>query len=461
MKQKINPYKPLLIDLYVPSGFMKLMLVMVSIIFIAVWVLIWIDKGQATATDAVIPMLYTILLSYFFIVAMLLPHQAMTMISSKSMRYLTDFRKFYLVSAFLFTLVWVILIVISIVYKQPQIGLAELSRNGLNIGLIASVYMMSLFFMTYRMPAFQGVIFVTFGAIPYMLNTLSVLNVYFLVGLLLIVWMFFAYWFLRLRPQKSHVNIFSQNMQQVMLSGTTANPSANWITNFLTPSSVPSSFLGTRLMGMSDSWAAIIRMWFFVGLVTLVLLLFFKWVMKDDFNHFLGNTGAFFVLIIVTSCSSGIVIGICRNIKSTWIFYSGKREQMFLTIELISMQYSVKIALVIPVLLLMINLIAGFAFVKIPDFFWLFVMTIIVNWLSLYASLYIYSRDDESKLPDSSLYATVVLVSTILLVVLGALLIFNQYTIIGATLMFILLLGLFLRTHLLKKWQTINFVRVG
>lgn len=460
MKSLFTSYEPILKDLLIPSGFMKFMMAIIGTVMLLVGVLIWINKGSNVALQAILPLIFMLFVFYSFLIGMLLPHQAMTMISSKSIRYLTDFRKFYLLSALTFSLVIVLLALISIFYKQPDIGLNELSRNGLNIWLISSLYIISLFVVTYRIPALQGMVFLTFAVIPYALNRISEWNVFLLVFLLFAIWTIFSWWFLRIRPTKNHVNVFALSFQQSMV-GASANPSANWFVNFLTPSSKPASFIGTRLMGMSDSWSSVPRMWFSFVVILFLLLVVFKWLMKDHFQNFVETFGGSFVLVLVLSGSSGFMIAICRNIKPAWAFYPGSRDQMFFSVERFLIKQEFIITLMVPLLLVITNIFVGSTLIDITDIVWLWGAASIFIFLAIYSTLYIYSRDTDEKSPASPWYAVVNFLSVIIALAISVLVANDKHSIVTSILVVVVILCWLLRAASAKKWQRINFIRVA
>lgn len=461
MNYNSSPYKPLLKELLIPSGFMKLMMAIIGAVFLVVGILIWINKGRDVALEAILPLIFMLFVFYSFLIGMMLPHQAMTMISSKSIRYLTDFRKFFSISALIYSLTIVLLAVISIFYKQPGVALSELLRNGLNIWLISSLYVMSLFFVTYRIPALQGLVFLTFSVIPHALNEVAEWNVYLLMLVLLAAWLGFSYWFLHIRPVKNHVNIFALSFQQSMMANSAANPSSNWFVNFLTPTSKPASFLGTRLMGMSDGWSSIPRMWLSFAVILLLLLLVFKWLMKDHFQGLVENFGGSFVLVLALSGYSGFMISLCRNIKPAWTFYPGSRYQMFFSVEWFLVKQKFIITLMVPILSVMINIFVGSSLVDVVDIVWLWSAASLFIFLAIYSTLYIYSRDTDNKSPISPWYAVVNFMSVMMALAISVLVAKDKHSIVASVLVVVVVICWMLRTQAAKKWRTINFVRIA
>lgn len=454
----MKAYWPLIKNLLIPGAIMKFILALVFIIYAGILVAIWINKGQDNAANAVLPMMFFFAAFYFFEIGLVLPHHALVMVSNKSLRYLTDFRKFYFAIALIFSLTLLLMSVAAIVFHQGAITGYELYLKGLQFSVLISAYVLALFVVTYRFPAFQGIIFVTFLAIPYMLDLLALWYPVQLIGVMLIIWSVFAFWWLRLKPQKSHVNVFTQSMEQ-MASGNSAGSS--WLTTFLTPSSRPLSFLGARLMGMSDSYAAIFRMWFFTAFITLLFFIFFKWLLKDNFNNFIKTGGVYFVVFLLAPMSSGIMIAICRNVKSLWLYFPGSRCQMFTFIEKKSISYTGVIILVFPILVLIANAISGFTIIGLSLFIWVAISICVINLFAFYFSMAVYSRDSDNKSIINPLNGIVVFVSSMIITLINILLTYDFYVAVTVILLLILLSSLLLRYKLIQKWQQINFVRVS
>lgn len=454
-------YSPLIKSLLIPLGIMKFLLILIPVAFLCVLVVVWFNKGAVTALEAVLPMLFSMVIFYFFIVGIILPHQALTVVSSKSLAYLTDFKKFYLLVAFIFSLLFVLMAILAVIYQQQTVRWFEIFKGGVQVWVIASGYVIALFILTYKFPLLQGVIFFTFASIGHIFNFLNQWHPVQLFMVSLVTWLAFSVWWLKLRPQKHHVNFFAQGMEQMMLQGSATNSSGVWLTNFLTPPTKASSFLGTRLMGAPDSPMTIIRMWLVLLVVMLVMAIFLKWLMGDNFKNFMESTGVFFAVFMVISSVSGVLVAICRTIKPVWAFFPGSRTQMFRFIEKYTLTFATKVTLVLPILVLMLNQVAGFVFLNLSQFVWLTLIVVLINFLTFYSVMLVYSRDDDSKMPVSPLHGVIIFVSSILVLILNILLLHQFHTVVASALIFVFLLVVVMRSQLIKKWQYINFVRVS
>lgn len=460
MKSRVASYWPLIKSLLIPLGIMKFLLILIPVISLCVLVIVWFNKGQQPAMEVMLSVSFSMVILYFFIVGVFLPHQALTMISSKSLGYLTDFRKFYLLVALVFSLFFVLMAMLSISYHQSAIDWFKVVTGGIQVWVIASGYVISLFILTYKFPVLQGVVFFSFAAVGQMFNFLNQWHPIQLFGVSLVIWLIFAFWWLRLKPQKYHVNIMVQGMEQMMLQSS-ANSTGIWLTNFLTPASKPASFLGTRLIGSPDSRIAIIRMWLVIIVIMFVMTILLKWLMGDNFRNFMESTGVFFVVFMIISSVSGVMVAMCRTIKSLWTFFPGSRTQMFQFIEKYALNFSIKAAMVIPMVVLMLNEVVGFTLINFPQFLWLSFIVVLISLLTFYSVMAVYSRDDDNKIPVSPLHGVIIFVSSILVVVLNILLLQELHNVVLLTLIFIVLAALFMRRMLIKKWRYINFVRVN
>jgi hypothetical protein len=477
----IRAYWPLIKSVVVPLGVMKIVLIVVAIFYALILIAGWFWKGHF---DGASPLLLAIVLLYSFLILIILPSQAMTTISSKSLRYLTDFRKFYLVVAVILSMAFPLAVIIfRLVTTEPaqeictegvcaelksindSVGFQYLSHFGLQVWLLSSAYVIGLFFTAYRFPLIQGAIFLTFAVIQPILQELSQWSFWLLLLALGLCWTGFAYWWLRLKPQKYFINAYAMSMEQMMTAGTTANPASNSqafaMANLLTAGVKPASFLGTRLLGSPDGKASIIPGWIFTFFIALLFVIFFKWLMGDNFQKMSVYVCVYSAYFLIFFGASTVLVAICRNIKPLWLFYPGTRKQMFLFIEKNSLVYAAKMMLIAPVFAVLFSYLANINFIGIPTYIGIMLSAVLVNALTFYLSFAVYARDNDRKLGVSGWQGASIALSALLFTLISYLLIDAHY--ISAVIIncFLLATLLILRSRLINRWQTINFVRVG
>lgn len=477
----IRAYWPLIKTVIVPVGIMKIILIVSMVCFALTFVIASFFKGGVYGAA---PVLLMSIVIYFFFMAILLPNQALTTISSKSLRYVTDFRKFYFVSAFILSMAFpVAVIIFKWITAEPakeictegvcaelksindSIGLRNLIHFGLQIWLLSSAYIIGLFFTAYRFPLIQGAIFITFAVLNPILNQLAQWSFLQLILVSGVSWLAFGFWWLRLKPHKYFINVYAINMEQMMLAGTVANPSANAtaiaIMNFFTPSSKPGSFLGTRLMGMPDGNAALFRLGLLYLMMSLLLLGFFKWIFKDNFQNVMSQAGVGFVFYVALIGAYGFLAAISRNIKSLWLLFPGSRSQLFQFIEKRGLECSIKMMWITPILVILLNQLSNIRVIDLLSFIVGAISVVVVNAMTLYLTISIYTRDSDSKIATSSWQAINIFVSIMVMILICVLFKMNYHFAASMIIVLILITNFLLRWSLLKKWQTINFVRVG
>lgn len=476
----IRAYWPLIKNVIVPVGIMRVIL-MTSIIGYAL--ILIIGYFWKRHWDGALPLLSFLAFFYVFIMVILLPAQALTAVSSKSLRYLTDFRKFYFVVASLLALLFPLMMVLlqwmmadptkdicaegfCAEFSSPDAddGVKSLIHTALQVWLLSSMILAGLFFATYRLPILSSLIFMIFVFLRPILQQLSQLEFLPLCIALVAIWFVFGVWWLRLKPQKYIVNNYGMTLEQQM-AGTTANPAVNpqfiALANLLTIGVKPASFLGTRLLGSPDGKTMVIPSWLYTLFIGFLLFLFFKWLMGDNFQnmaHYVCIYSSIFLLYIGASATLN---ALCRNIKPLWLYYPGTRKQMFSFVERKSLLYASTLILISPIFALLFYYLAGAKFIGMPILVGIMLSAILLIALSFYLSLIIYARDDDRKLGVSGWQGVNILIATLLFTLICYLLIDTHYFSVLIINGVVLVTLLILRFCLIKKWQTINFVRVG
>lgn len=477
----MRAYWPLIKTVIVPVGIMKIIFMVIAACYALLLIVGYFWKGH---WEGALPLLSVLAFFYLFIMVILLPAQALTAVSSKSLRYLTDFRKFYFVVAYLLALAFPLMMVfLQWMMADPTKdicaegfcaefnsndagdGVKSLIHSALQVWLLASLFVSGLFFTTYRFPILSSLIFMIFVFLKPILQQLSQLGFLQLGIALILLWFAFGVWWLRLKPQKYIMNNYGMTMEQQMAAGTTANPSVNpqffAVANLLTTGVKPASFLGTRLLGSPDGKTMVIPSWLYTLFIGFLLFLFFKWLMGDNFQnmaHYVCIYSSIFLLYIGASATLN---AICRNIKFLWLYYPGTRQQMFSFVERKSLLYASTLILISPIFSVLFYYLAGAKFIGMSIFVGIMLSAILLIFLSFYLSLIIYARDQDGKLGVGGWQGVNILITTLLFTLICYLLIDAHYFSVLIINGVVLVTLLVLRSRLIKKWQTINFVRVG
>lgn len=261
------------------------------------------------------------------------------------------------------------------------------------------------------------------------------------------------------------MNNYGMTMEQMMASGTTANPSVNpqffALANLLTTGVKPSSFLGTRLLGSPDGKTMVIPGWIYTFIIGSLLFLFFKWLMGDNFQKMVHYVCIYSSVFLLYFGASATLTAICRNIKPLWLFYPGTRKQMLLFVERKSLLYASTLILISPLYAGVFYYLANADFIGITFFSGIILSAVLFVALDFYISLTIFTRDKDGKLGVSGWQGVNMLVNVLLFALTCYLLIDAHYAsalIINCVVSVVLLI---LRHRLIRKWQTINFVRIA
>lgn len=477
----IRAYWPLIKTVIVPVGAMKIIFMVIAACYALFLIVGYFWKGH---WGGALPLLSVLAFFYLLIMVILLPTQALTAVSSKSLRYLTDFRKFYFVVAYLLALVFPLMMVfLQWIMADPtkdicaegfcaefssadaDDGVNSLIHTALQIWLLSSSILAGLFFATYRFPILSSLIFMVFVLLRPILQQLSQLEFLPLCIALVVIWFVFGIWWLRLKPQKYIMNNYGMTMEQQMAAGTTANPSVSpqffALANLLTTGVKPASFLGTRLLGSPDGKTMVIPSWIYTFFIGFVLFLFFKWLMGDNFQNMVHYVCIYSSAFLLYIGASATLNALCRNIKPLWLYYPGTRKQMFSFVERKSLLYASTLILISPIFALLLYYLAGAKFIGMPIFVGIMLSAILLIVLSFYLSLIIYARDEDGKLGVSGWQGVNMLINTLLFTLICYLLIDTHYFSVLIINCVVLVTLLILRFRLIKKWQTINFVRIG
>jgi hypothetical protein len=478
---KIRAYWPPIKTVIVPVGIMKIILMTIAACYALILIVGYFWKGH---WGGVLPLLSVLAFFYLFIMVILLPTQALTAVSSKSLRYLTDFRKFYFVVAFLLALIFpLMMIFLQWITASPTKdicaegfcaafnatetfdGVKKLIHMALQVWLLSSFILAWLFFATYRLPILSAPIFIIFVFLKPIFQQLSQVGFLPLCITLIMIWFVFGVWWLRLKPQKYIMNNYGMTMEQMMATGTTANPSVNpqvfALTNLLTTGVKPASLLGTRLLGSPDGKTMVIPSWIYIFIMGLLLFLFLKWLMGDNNQRMVHYASIYSSVFLLYMGASASLTALCRNIKPLWLFYPGTRKQMLLFVERKSLLYASALILISPVLAGFFYYLANAKFIDVTIFSGIILSAILFIALGFYLSLAIYTRDKDGKLGASGWQGVGTLINLSLFTIICYLWIDAHYMstlIINSVVLASLLV---LRNYLIKKWQTINFVRVG
>ncbi len=476
----IRAYWPLIKSVIVPVGIMKAILMTIVVCYALILIVGYFWKGH---WGGALPLLSVLAFFYVFIMIVLLPAQALTAVSSKSLRYLTDFRKFYFVIAFLLALAFPLMMIFfewvttdstkdicaegfcaAFNATEAFNGVNKLIHLGLQVWLLSTGILAVLFYATYRLPILLALNFMIFVFLKPIFQQLSQLGFLQLGVAVTLLWFVFGFWWLRLKPQKYIMNNHGMSIEQMMSAGTTANPSVNphffVLANFLTAGVKSGSLLGTRLLGSPDGKAMVIPVWIYIFVIGLLYFLFMKWLAGDNFENvdFVCIYSSLLLLYIGATTS---LTALCRNIKYLWLLYPGTRTQMFLFVEKKSLLYAATLISIAPVFSIVFYQLADADILGVATFGGIMLSSLLFVALVFYISLMVYTRDKDSKLGFGGWQVVSGMVGLSLIALICNFWINGDYMpalIVDSVVLVILLI---LRHQLIKKWQTINFVRVG
>ncbi len=186
--------------------------------------------------------------------------------------------------------------------------------------MVSWLFLLSVFISSYVM-GLHGLLYVfnwMFWGIAAWLGELDALP---LIGLLLASWGIFSLWWFRWQPKKFLAN----NLFMPIKAAARINVQQQANTTFV--SGRANTWVGSRLLGVPDSWSVKIKqMSWLVGLGVLLVPLYLATIKLSDGRVALGSLSGLFILSV---CALGFAGAMFRNLGSVWLVFSGNREQLY------------------------------------------------------------------------------------------------------------------------------------
>jgi len=450
---RLKSYWGLFKALMFPVNVLKVILVVIIFFYFLFLLSILIFKGYF---DPALPVLVIFAALYLFFIGILSPNQVLAMASSKHTRYLADIRIFYLGFYFLYVLLMTVLV--SIVKMQKEEWLFN-PLFSVSIWIMITTVLVVQFLVVLRFPQAIGLVFIAFTGIQFLLDKLMQLPIGLLLAAGALIWLVCSAWWLRWKPKKFYVNYMGIPAEQLITGEfLRCNPSLQF--SFLNPKSKPRTFFGTILMGMSDSYSVLLRTWLFILIVTILMILLFKLLMQDAFHGFMESVGSSIVAFMFISTSTGLSLGICRNVKRLWLLSAGTRSEFLSSIEKHWFKQILIPIILFPAFFLISIYVVGFQYLSTMNFSLMMLCTILLMLVGFYFTLWIFSRDKDNKVGFSLVQMLMMAAQLVVLGGINAMLNLEQYAelifVIGGLIIVIAVS----RQKLFKKWNKINFVRI-
>ncbi len=186
--------------------------------------------------------------------------------------------------------------------------------------MVSWLFLLSVFISSYVM-GLHGLLFAfnwMFWGVAAWLGELGSLP---LIGLLIVSWGAFSFWWFRWQPKKFVPNNFFMPISASMKVNAQRPVSTTFV------SGRANTWVGSRLLGIPDSWPVKIKqMSWLIGFGVLLVPLYVTTIKLNEEQVALGSLSALFVLSI---CAFGFSCAIFRNLGAVWLVFSGARAQLY------------------------------------------------------------------------------------------------------------------------------------
>jgi hypothetical protein len=326
--------------------------------------------------------------------AMALPSQLLAMNSSRQFSGLPELRRVSLQLIFLFCMMLPSGLIFVLWYFDKP---ADYVSVFLTASILLSGYMTIGVLIASYIPAGQNLVAIFIFFFVKLANFLFILHLVACLSLLIIIWLSFAIWWLRWRPQRYLPNamLLTQSnlrgwQQQIARSGAMKGWrkwAALGFPDINLQGSTPRTLVGSILLGYSDGclWRSLV--------VTLAIYLIVATVCfySDSFLNLLPFAFvAIHFFYIMTAWSILLVFG--RNIKAAWLMCMGDRQALFNAIEQTYARASLSMIGGIAILHFLSCMIASEYLSSWPLAILLFVYSLVMIIPMLYLVLILYAR---------------------------------------------------------------------
>lgn len=276
---------------------------------------------------ALIPTTLFLLLNFF--IAVFMQGQMLALASSKQFFLLGSLRERMLCLAF------VQLIICSAILA---IAFVRLGNQAVFLPFFASIFctvsiVFALLVIVCRYWAgMQGLVFI---GLAYYIKLgswfLQSGTVFSTIGIF-ITWSLFAAWFIKWKPNRFHLNVFSVSQSDFARNQELTRFSLYGFTNRLYGK--PQSLIGSMLLGASDGWLVQIKR-LLAEIAIFIFFISFPYFINagSSFGQALANNASVYLAISMSSQVLKIYLVIAANFSKVWLFHSGSRDHILLTVE--------------------------------------------------------------------------------------------------------------------------------
>lgn len=399
-----------------------------------------------------------ILSMYIFLNSVSLPYQMLSIASSKQVGLLPNIRQacFWM---FLFSCTIVSGPIAILIHLSQK---SEIINSYLSVFILVSALLMLNMIVGQKFPRLQGLIFLCFWALPHVYKLLVKVNLIQLAIFCFSVWFAFYRHWLAWRPQKYHPNIFGMSQNQWIEFNKLGGLAAWQLSKLFSDKS--NTLAGSLFLGRPDGWKSrlIGAVGVLAGLVILIGL-FFAVSDVENFSRFMVFAGHVNIYIIYFSFACGVLLNIFRNVNKVWLYFSGRREDLFLFLErsfyFSAMSYGFPILLVHACVDFML-----LDWSMYRELVWITLMyALIVIFVTFYAQLIIYHKTKASVRWSGWINILVMLISIVPVIACNVLWVEQKGNIIqlagylfGAS-----IFGIFMLRNWVKRvWRLADLVRI-
>jgi hypothetical protein len=446
----------LLQSLLVPARFIKGYL-WVVLGFIFLGVLTYPFNNTKLLFSVSFVMGFALFFLYSFLIFLMVPAQLLSIVSSKPISLLANFKQISFVFLVVLSLIFSSFILLSVyILEKKDLSLV----NFLMILIIFSCFIFThIFVYKINQSAFRyyGFVFVIFISIkPYFSYLLS-LNEFLLISIVVVIWCFFSLWWFKWKPEKFYENFMFSNFNNIQGKKYSHIPDF-FNKNYFSGKANIGSLKGNFLLGTSDNYETAIKNLLTYFVVLSAVMFFFLYMFKNDFYKIFDTIGYIIIAVFIYIGPCAYFFNIYKNIKRIWLIHDGTRESLFFSVETIFLK---KILLETSIL---ITLLVFFQWAFLPNavvltnFLIMSLVVLLMALISFYGLLFFYYRCQENvySFKCHQAIANIVMVPAVLLMAWLT----QHYLLVGVIGVFIFgILALCLRYWTANHWKRVDFFK--
>jgi hypothetical protein len=391
---------------------------------------------------------------YFFVLAMFLPSQMVSMASSKQFCWLENLRLKLAAVMFICCFLVSLFIAIFLMFSERDL---QFSATFLSLFCVASVIFCTMVVLAKFFGTGQFFIFIFTSLFINLGQWLVQSNMLMSVVLLCLIWAVFFYWWFTWKPQRFMKSYFVVSQDELAASYN----SQLFHQNFGLCNATPKTLMGSMLLGNADGILSQIKRAISPAIVALIILA----VTTVLFGHIhfvdvLAGNINFFMLFVLIGFAYGFNISMFRNLHRIWMFYDGARRDLPKYVESRYLPLYMGNMTVIFIVFLALYYTKAIPFVAMTNALLIIIFSLLLAAITLYVAMVIYSKTKASVIWNMWINGFIYLIFLISFSSGAKFLDFDSHLIMTCSLGFAgLMIALVLRLWTQALWRNTDILR--